>query len=280
MSETVSIGEVPWTEDDLRAGLEEFARLYAERPIKKNRGGMTSTHLFSIWFALRAIKPRAIVESGVWKGQGTWLFETTCPDAQLYCIEPRPERIIYRSEKAVYHEDDFSTHNWDFLPRDETVFFFDDHQNAYERLKTCLWFGFRQHIFFDDNYPPLRGDCYSLKKVLMNSGFGVREKSFGGVRLRARVEDRVTQAMVATGLKTRKIIRPNAVDSAYLRENLALYYEFPPLFKRETTRWGDPWDAENYPTREPLLRSAENDDQRRFLSEADHYTWLCYVKLR
>jgi hypothetical protein len=240
MSRVVTLGEVPWSRADLRAALEEFSSLYEDRPIQANTGGMRAPHAFLAWFALRALNPRAIIESGVWLGQGTWLIEKACPEAQIYCIDPNLKRIRYRSARAEYFDRDFATLGWNHLPKRATALFFDDHQNACERIKTAKSLGFR-HLIFEDNYPPLQGDCYSLKQAL-NS--------------------------------------PKSADAEYLRDNLETYYELPPIFKPERTRWGDAWGEEHYPTPEPLLSSVDQAYQQQYLDEAIHYTWMCYARLK
>jgi hypothetical protein len=75
-------------------------------------------------------------------------------------------------------------------------------------------------------------------------------------------------------------VQPNAQDAAYLQEHLAVYYEFPPVFKPATTRWGDPWAEDKYPTPPPLLTSVQNDHERVYRDEATDYTWLCYARLK
>jgi len=162
MNNIVTIGAVPWSREDLLGTLEEFSSLYRSRPIKDNTGGMKSPHMFCAWFALQTLKPIAIIESGVWLCQGSWFFEKACADAQLYCIDVNLKRIRYKSTRAKYLDRDFASIDWTQLPKDETVLFFDDHQNAYERIKAAKWFGFK-HLLFEDNYPAYQGDCYSLK---------------------------------------------------------------------------------------------------------------------
>ena len=276
MSTNVTIGDVPWSREDMKGDLQEFSLLYDERPIKDNSGGMLSPHMFSIWFALRALQPKVVIESGVWLGQGTWLFEKACPEAQLYCIEPDLQRVEYRSRRAEYLTADFATIDWSHLPKNETVAFFDDHQNAYERIKTARWFGFK-HVIFEDNYPRLHGDCYSLKKVLMHSGFTFHPREPRSIR--AKLKQKAQTLLVGTKYDHREI-HPNDIDAMYLRQNVEVYYEFPPIFKAEQTRWGDLWNDENYPTPKPLLNSIDKEYQRKYKDEAVHYTWMCYVKLK
>lgn len=169
MSQLMSVKSVPWTEDAMRDALESFSALYEHRPITDNTGGMRSPHMFLSWFVLQALKPQAIIESGVWRGQGTWFFERACRSAQLYCIEPNGWDIVYRSPRATYLKQDFATLGWTHLPLDQTVVFFDDHQNAVARVKDAQRIGFT-HLLFEDNYPPGQGDCYSLKQAFMRDG--------------------------------------------------------------------------------------------------------------
>ena len=100
MNNIVTIGAVPWTREDLLGRLEEFCSLYRNRPIKDNTGGMKSPHMFYAWFALQTLKPKAIIESGVWLGQGSWFFEKACTDAQLYCIDVNLTIIAVLSQES------------------------------------------------------------------------------------------------------------------------------------------------------------------------------------
>lgn len=276
MSDIVTIGQVPWTRVDMIGKLDEFHTLYNNRPIKDNTGGMRSVHMFLMWFALKTLKPKAVIESGVWLGAGTWFIEKACPHAKIYCIDLNLDRIKYRSNRAEYLGQDFSTIDWSHLPKSETLLFFDDHQNAYERVKTAKWFGF-EDIIFEDNYPPLQGDCYSLKKAFMHSGFTFTPAQ--SQTLKAKIKQKALSLLSIPNRGYREI-QPNEVDEKYLRQNLKVYYEFPPIYKVEHTRWGDTWDGEYYPTPDPLLTSVEKDYQQLYKKEAIHYTWMCYVSLK
>ena len=162
MSKAVAIGQVPWSREDMLGKLEEFSALYDDGPIKDIMGGMLSSHVFLSWFVSRTHRPKAIIESGVWLGQGTWFFEKACPDAQLYCIDLNLDCIRYRPNRAEYFDRDFSTIDWNHLPKDETDLFFDDHQDACERVKTAKWFGFK-HLIFEDAIPGINKQSYLSK---------------------------------------------------------------------------------------------------------------------
>jgi hypothetical protein len=249
----------------MRSALKEFAALYAKRPIQDNTGGMSSTHLFLFWFILRRLQPRFVIESGVWKGQGTWLIEQACPDAEIFCIDIDWSHLEYRSSRAKLLNTDFSRHDWRHLPKAETLVFFDDHIDAIERCRVCIEHGFR-HVVFEDNYPPGKGDVYSLFEVFENAGHKVNR------RLRLRLSRML-------GRLRDRDIPANTEDSIYLRGLIEVYDVMPPIFKLERTRWGDQWD-DAFPTPEPLLEKVSEDWQRVYFDEAKWYTWLCYVRLR
>jgi hypothetical protein len=261
----LNINAPPWTRKDLIDLLAEFAELYQARPIQNNTGGMEAPHMFSTWVTVKWLQPKSIIESGVFKGQGTWLLERACPTASLYCIEPNLDGIEYKSKQAKYFKEDFSTLDWTDLRQDETLLFFDDHQNYYERIQLAKWFGFK-HLIFEDNYPPYRGNCYSLKTAFMNEG------------IRPNLKERLKKTLGRRN--TFSHVLPNKIHSKYLERNIDIYYEFPPVFKTELTRWGDAWDEVIYPTPEPLLKNVSEDYQQIYLDEAKSYTWICYVKLK
>lgn len=163
---SITIGTPPCTRQELTSALGEFAELYKKRPIEDNHGGMKAPQMFSAWFMARKLQPQTIIESGVWYGQGTWFFEKAAPDARIICIDPNLEGIKYKSSKAQYMREDFSRVEWgQHVDCENTLGFFDDHQNALERLKIATPQGFK-HLMFEDNYPITQGDCVSLKTIL------------------------------------------------------------------------------------------------------------------
>lgn len=272
MNTLTHIGRVPWTNSQMRERLEEFTAVYANRPIQDNEGGMRSPHMFLAWFLFRFLRPQVVIESGVWLGQGTWLIESACPDAQLHCIDPNLDQIQYRSTRAVYHNQDFNTIDWRALPREETLLFFDDHQNALSRVQSAQRRGFK-HLVFEDNYPQGHGDCYSLKMAFERAGFQPAHPRSSGIKQKFR-------ALLGMGGEPSEAVPPNEADAQYLEENLELYCELPPIFLAPQTRWGTPWDDDRYPTPDPLLTSVNHTYQEVYLDEAVHYTWMCYARLK
>jgi hypothetical protein len=254
------LGAPPFARQAMKERLPEFLRVFAERPFKDNHGGMRAPHLFGAWFMVQTLRPTHIVESGIFKGLGTWLLEQAAPEARLCCIDPNPASIVYRSARAQYFTRDFSEIPWD-LPRETTLLFFDDHQDALSRVELAEQAGF-VHLIFEDNYPAERGDCYSLKKALMGEAVPP-PKSLGQRALRA--------------LKGPTPAQEDPVG--YLERTLETYFEFPPVRRPATTRWGDAWTDDMYPTPPTLLDDAPVEGDP-FLTDAQDYTWICYAKLK
>lgn len=273
MNQPVHIGPAPWSRDEIRRELEQFCQLLDARPIRDNRGGMQAPHLFAVWFMARALQPAAIVESGVWKGQGTWMLRQACPDAAIHCIDPNLARVEHRDERAIYQTHDFAESDWRHLDRERTLLVFDDHVNALDRVRQARKLGFR-HMILEDNYPVSQGDCYSLKKAFACAGFSTASEN-GSAKHRSFLGLKLRQGKHATAS-----VPPNTDDAQYLSRHLAVYQEFPPLFRPSRTRWGDDWTDEHYSTPPALL---EETDKHRFpvlWREALSYTWICYAQLR
>jgi hypothetical protein len=243
-----------WDRKDIINSIPEFSELYARRPIDNNEGGMKSAHMLASWYIVKTMKPKYIIESGVWKGLGTWLFENASPTTKIVSIDPAPQFREYTSPNAHYTTTDFLDADWSAFPKDETLLFFDDHQNFLTRLQKAHEIGFK-YVIDEDNYPSNQGDCYSPKKVLANQRYVMDSQG-----------NRSWHDILQTDLE-------------FLQNNVSVYQEMPPIYKTETTRWGDKWTNENYPTPKPLL-DIKDSAYPLFAKEAKDYTWLCYIELK
>ena len=241
-------GDIPWTNDDLKEGLKEFAELYRHRPIKNNTGGMKAAKMFYAWFVAKQMQPSVIIESGVWYGQSTWVFEQAAPKAEIHCIDPVPyykDAKGYYSDKANYYTQDFLQLDWTHVDKENSLCFFDDHQDAIARVARCCELHFKT-LIFEDNYPPGQGDCYSLKKAFHQSD--------------------------------NRFLAPGMSVGAYASHVIETYFEFPPILKADINRWGLVWDT--YATSPPLLESVTEEYQKIYLEELKNYTWINYVTLK
>jgi hypothetical protein len=264
--------------------ITDFIELYNRRPIVQNVGGMRFNHSFAVWYILKSLKPVTVIESGVWQGHSTWLIEQACPSAKLFCLDLDFSRLIYKSPTATYIQDDFSRCAWGNVQRETALCFFDDHQNAYERVKTLSWAGFRRAIF-EDNWPCGEGDCYSLRH--MQAGFGhphlqMSAKYRGNAQQQRQIEV-MENALRSIGPNQKLLVNPNTVDRELFRNNCKTYAEFPPVALTETSLLWDKRYVEAYTTKPPLfsagalpaaLQNIMNSDPREF-----DYSYIAYIEL-
>lgn len=241
-----------FTKESMMEFIDEFHELYKTKPINDNSGGMKSGHMFPSWFIIKKIKPKYIIESGVWKGLGTWFFEKASPESKIISIDPNPNNRTYTSKNVTYKTEDLTLHNWGEIDVENTLVFLDDHQNYLERIKFLKKIGFKK-LIIEDNYPFNRGDCYSPKKIISKKRY-LLDTSRG-----------------------QNWYEPNEKDYQYFTENVFKYQELPPLFKDYKTRWGDDWSNENYETHEPLL--TDHEKYKIFYEERRDYTWICYLEI-
>lgn len=242
-------------EDILLDYIIDFNKLYDKRPIKNNDGGMKSPHMFWVFLILKLINPLVVIESGIFKGQSTWLIENTCPNAKIISIDPNMNQIIYKSKKADYRTKDFNSHNWsNELGIDtclNTLAFIDDHQNNYDRLKHAYNHKIG-HVIFEDNYPTTKGDVLSLKKILSDN---YHILDVNGKSLRYPI--------------------PEDYKSNVL--NMCNYSECPPIFlDSPTTRWGDSFKEHN--CKQPVVKKYKKYVDY-FKNEQLDYTFIAYVKV-
>lgn len=232
--------------------IDEFHQLYQTRPIKDNNGGMKSGHMFPAWFVIKQLQPNYIIESGVWKGLGTWFFEKASPNSKIISIDPNPNFRVYTSSNVDYRTVDFTEQDWNDVDKENTLVFLDDHQNSLQRIKFAKQKGFKK-IMIEDNYPYNQGDCYTPKKIISQKKYVID----------------------LAGNRTWYESVPE--DYNYFVKNVIKYQEFPPLFKDTLTRWGDEWSDENYPTNKELL--TDDIKYHDFFEERKDFTWICYLEL-
>jgi len=223
---------------------------------------MKSPHLFNTWHSIKKLQPKLIIESGVWRGLGTWILEKAAPEADIISIEIDYSNLIYKSPNVTYLNQDIKSYNWDavlserypHVSRDEILVFLDDHQNFLHRLEFIHSLGIK-HILYEDNYPPSQGDTFSPKKILACEDYVIDQAGH------------------------REMYKFSYFDHSTFTEFVKLYQELPPIFKLDKTRWGDNWQEPKYPTEQPLLSLEEKDTFPVFFEEADSYTWICYMEL-
>jgi hypothetical protein len=269
---------------DLGLEISRFNQVYAGRPLRRNLGGMRYNHSFALWFMLRALKPEIVIESGVWQGHSTWLIEQACPDARLICLDIDFSRLLYKSAKADYIQKDFAECSWTDVAADQAVCFFDDHQNAYQRLKDMRWAGFTRAIF-EDNYPCGEGDFYSLRQMLKGCGhphLQLSEKYMGDEDQRQR-RQMFEDVIRVAGPRQQLLVPPNGEDKAMFERNCRAYFEFPPVaLTANPSTWSAGYEGD-YEAKPPLFSGDGLPDDLKALMASDagefDYNYIAFVEL-
>mgnify|MGYP000844833283 FL=1 len=217
--------------------LKIFKEIYKQRPIKFNNHGMMFPHMFATYFILKKINPSFIIESGVFKGQSTWLIEKTIPNAKILSIDIDLSQREYISKKVEYSDKDFKYHNFSNIPSD-TLVFFDDHVNHYERLKQAKFFNIK-NIILEDNYNESSGDFYTLKHAYQNVGFNHKYKKLSHFKTFYMFLAEILKKIFLKNyyFQNDKILfrlrdhKKNENDFKNIEKNIETYFEFPPLYK-------------------------------------------------
>ena len=166
-------GPAPFTMQHLRDEFAKFIAVYDNRPRAVNRYGSKMAHQFAMFVAVRYFKPRHIIESGVFKGLGSWMLRQAAPDAQLVLLDPEANHLAYtdRHKDTIYliqdQFADFGELNFRNMGLDpaRTLVYFDDHQNAIKRTRQAHKKGFKL-LMFDDNNEIFHVDSTTLKQAI------------------------------------------------------------------------------------------------------------------
>ncbi|KAL3926550.1 MAG: hypothetical protein SGPRY_003249, partial [Prymnesium sp.] len=169
-----------WSRQQLNASLEQFSAIFERRPKSNNAGGGGLNHAFALWHTLHTLQPKAVIESGVLYGQGTWLARQALgPDALIHAldpcdfdakrsgnwIDPNPRTKYWRGSRFT----DLGSINWtaiipDRSVRQSTLVILDDHMSAIKRIAQLIPHDF-QHVWYDDNWNGRAMDCYSFNAI-------------------------------------------------------------------------------------------------------------------
>ena len=276
MKETVFLKNKPnWSYKEIVEEVEIFCDLYDKRPIKDNVGGMKFNHAFALYFILKKINPDLVIESGVFKGQSTWLIEKTLPTAKLICLDVDLTKRVYISEKAHYSNLDFKFHDFSNIP-ENTLVLFDDHVNHIERLKDANYFKIK-NIILEDNYPSDLGDFQSIKQCYERHSF----------KHQLKILSIPKSFFIFFKISLKKIMvkNYNASYDLYLLHNrirdhhlhknefnnldkiIETYYEFPPISNQEL-------DSEK------SIFINKSKKLKQYQSELKHYNYLTHIQLK
>lgn len=134
----------------IRAAVETFWNLIPTAPVRQRRGGSGFNGALQLYVAMRALQPRAVVESGVFRGLTTWVIRQACPEAAILCHDPDLSGLRYRDAGARYSRRDWSTADLSGIDPAATVAFFDDHVPQARRVVEARDRGIARLLFDDD----------------------------------------------------------------------------------------------------------------------------------
>jgi hypothetical protein len=152
------------TEERIASIVSDFWETYRARPFRRQDGGSGFHNSFWLFTIARALEPRLIVESGVWKGHTTWLLTQACPGADVHGFDLTLKRVEGRSPAITWHEHDWSRYEFPVFDPARALVFFDCHVNHARRILEASARGFR-HLLFDDNPPAHKLYGYGLPGV-------------------------------------------------------------------------------------------------------------------
>ena len=219
---------------DLKKDLDTFCEIYASRPIQDNVGGMGFNHSFALWKMLKVLKPDIVIESGIFKGHSTWLIETTLPGARIISFDTNLGLRQYVSPTVTYREGDFQFYDWSSENLENSLIFFDDHQNSFSRILLAYFFGFKR-LIFEDNYPINEGDFYSLNHLNSDTGFpdiqlSAKHRKSWKMRLKRAWYLPVLRRV---GSRQNWIIPENSFDSKNLKRRTFNMVTFPRILRND-----------------------------------------------
>lgn len=146
----------PLAADEAVAALvEDFYDLIQTSPVPAKKGGNGFNGCLQVYAVARLLKPKVIIESGVFRGQTTWILRKACPEATIFCFDVDFSNLKYKDRDAIYTEGDWSGFDLSALPAAETLCFFDDHIDQGLRVRQAHALGLKR-LLFDDNAPAQR----------------------------------------------------------------------------------------------------------------------------
>ena len=241
----------------IKSYLEDFRILYRQKNFSQNNGGMRFPQPFGTYCILREANPTLVIESGVWRGLGTWLIEHTLPNARIMSFDIDLKLREYISENVTYIENDINNIEWDEFFRDypdqspeNTLLFLDDHVDITRRFELLKNTRFK-YVIDEDNYPTEQGNRISPKTILEGE-----------------------ECYVIDDKGNKKIQKIDANIKDKFNSLIKSYWEFPPIYLPEKTRWGDEYS--NYNTKKPIFDAITEEIEE--FGNYDNYTWICCME--
>ena len=288
-------------DSELHSYLDEFLKIYKNRPFPDNAGGMGLNHSFALYSLIKKLKIKKVYESGIYKGHSTWLIEQINKDIEIVAIDIdlNLREYISDSKQVKYYEGDVEDLSYEGINRDETLFFFDDHTNVMNRLQFLNAWNIKYAIF-EDNYPPGQGDSYSIRKIKKQTGQTIeewfpeyvnKEKKYSNKYIQ-KLYNRLTgqssslqHFLITYPYYQNKLRKPNKSDLILFNKIVKNDYEIQPVFINDLQRWGNDWTGD-YSSLPPLFESFQESkfsNEFNLINEQSEgsfdYTYFSFVEL-
>ena len=130
--------------------VRDFYDLIPTSPVPAKKGGNGFNGCLQIYAVARLLQPKVIIESGVFRGQTTWVLRKACPKATIFCFDVDFSNLQYKDRDAIYSQADWSSFDLSAIPASETLCFFDDHIDQGRRVLEARARGLTR-LLFDDN---------------------------------------------------------------------------------------------------------------------------------
>jgi hypothetical protein len=134
---------------DYTPDIADFLRTYEDNPAAGMGRTTAVGSLLWLFLLTRALQPKVIVESGVFRGASLHTLHSARGEAELYAYDIDLSNLVFSHPTINFHEGDWT----EALPKaksENDLCYFDDHLNNCLRIRQAYDQGFR-HIIFDDS---------------------------------------------------------------------------------------------------------------------------------
>jgi hypothetical protein len=124
---------------------------YKKNPIKNNSGGIGYNNSLFLYIFTNFINVDLIIESGVWQGYTTYIFDQNLKNKKKICFDINFSKLIYKSKKAEYCNYDIESHKFNKKYNlKNSLAFFDDHVSQVDRFLFSHKLKIPYMVFDDD----------------------------------------------------------------------------------------------------------------------------------
>ncbi len=170
--------------------IEHDKIFYKKNFIDNNYGGMGFNNSLFIFIFLRHLDVDLIIESGVWKGYSTYLFDQYPKKIKKISFDISFDELKYVSKKTEYCEFDITKYEFKKIKNLKKILaFYDDHISQYDRLKLSFEKKFSYLIFDDDLEPSaIHSDGWPSLPTLsmLSSKFKIKEFEWNSINKNAK----------------------------------------------------------------------------------------------